>query len=101
MFLQCLSIKKLFQNNKDWGFFLKNLRGRRKNGCLWKGLAPPPTIETRLFTQKKHITLQFKTDTRYIVYVSLIMSLSNYNLTDEIMDSNNKKDYLILTVTKD
>lgn len=35
------------------GFFLKNLRGRRKNGCLWKGLAPPPTIETRLFTKKK------------------------------------------------
>lgn len=54
-----------------------------------------------VYLKKTHITLQFKTDTRYIVYVSLIMSLSNYNLTDEIMDSNNKKDYLILTVTKD
>lgn len=45
--LQCLSIKKIVQNNKDWNFFLKNLRGRRKKGCcLRKGLPPPPTIET-------------------------------------------------------
>lgn len=53
--LQCLSIKKLFQNNKDWNFFFKNLRGRRKKGCcLRKGLPPPPTIETCLFKKKTH-----------------------------------------------
>lgn len=55
-FLQCLSIKKncskTIKIGGGGGF--KNLRGRRRNGCLWKGLAPPPTIETRLFKKNPH-----------------------------------------------
>lgn len=39
---------------------VKNLRGRRRNGCLWKGLAPPPTIETRLFKKKPTLLCSLK-----------------------------------------
>lgn len=55
------------------GLFFKNLRGRRKRGCLGKGLAPPPTIETRLF-RKNTLQCGFR------------------RTQDEIMDSIKKRD---------